>query len=93
VLSSSAEYASHSLCVFLVSCASFQLFPGCFSCGVSQHQRHRDQPDLWWRRQFQDNTFQFNWKTTGLATGCYAVMVSMDDGTTKTRSSPCVNKE
>ncbi len=30
--------------------------------------------------QFQDNTFQFNWKTTGLAAGCYAVIVSLDDG-------------
>ncbi|HET8889234.1 MAG TPA: PxKF domain-containing protein [Candidatus Angelobacter sp.] len=34
--------------------------------------------------QFQDNTFQFNWKTTGLAAGCYAAMVSLDDGTRKT---------
>lgn len=34
--------------------------------------------------QFQDNTFQFNWKTTGLAPGCYAAMVSLDDGTRKT---------
>jgi hypothetical protein len=34
--------------------------------------------------QFQDNTFQFNWKTTGLAPGCYAAMVSMDDGTRQT---------
>jgi predicted extracellular nuclease len=34
--------------------------------------------------QFQDNTFQFNWKTTGLAAGCYAAMVSLDDGTRET---------
>jgi len=34
--------------------------------------------------QFQDNTFQFNWKTSGLASGCYAAMVSLDDGTRKT---------
>jgi uncharacterized protein len=34
--------------------------------------------------QFEGNTFQFNWQTTGLATGCYAVMVSLDDGTRKT---------
>jgi len=34
--------------------------------------------------QFQDSTFQFNWKTTGLAIGCYAAMVSLDDGTRKT---------
>ncbi len=34
--------------------------------------------------QFQDNTFQFNWKTTGLAAGCYAASVSLDDGTRKT---------
>jgi hypothetical protein len=34
--------------------------------------------------QFQDNTFQFNWKTTGLAAGCYAAMVSLDDGTRQT---------
>ena len=34
--------------------------------------------------QFQDNTFQFNWKTTGLPAGCYAAMVSLDDGTRKT---------
>lgn len=34
--------------------------------------------------QFEENTFQFNWKTTGLATGCYAAMVSLDDGTRKT---------
>lgn len=33
--------------------------------------------------QFQDNTFQFNWKTDGLASGCYAVTVSLDDGTRK----------
>lgn len=34
--------------------------------------------------QFQDNTFQFNWKTDGLASGCYAAIVSLDDGTRKT---------
>jgi predicted extracellular nuclease len=34
--------------------------------------------------QFQDNTFQFNWKTSGLAAGCYAASVSLDDGTRKT---------
>jgi predicted extracellular nuclease len=34
--------------------------------------------------QFQDNTFQFNWKTSGLAPGCYAASVSLDDGTRKT---------
>lgn len=34
--------------------------------------------------QFDNNTFQFNWKTTGLATGCYEVLVSLDDGTRKT---------
>jgi uncharacterized protein len=34
--------------------------------------------------QFQDNTFQFNWKTDGLTVGCYAAMVSLDDGTRKT---------
>ena len=34
--------------------------------------------------QFQDNTFQFNWKTTGLAAGCYAASVALDDGTRKT---------
>jgi predicted extracellular nuclease len=34
--------------------------------------------------QFEENTFQFNWKTTGLAVGCYAAMVSLDDGTRKT---------
>ncbi|HEX3094828.1 MAG TPA: PxKF domain-containing protein, partial [Candidatus Angelobacter sp.] len=34
--------------------------------------------------QFQDNTFQFNWKTTGLAPGCYAAMVSLDDSTRQT---------
>jgi predicted extracellular nuclease len=34
--------------------------------------------------QFQDNTFQFNWKTTGLAAGCYVASVSLDDGTRKT---------
>jgi uncharacterized protein len=34
--------------------------------------------------QFQDNTFQFNWKTTGLAAGCYAASVSLDDGTRQT---------
>ncbi|HEX3586497.1 MAG TPA: PxKF domain-containing protein [Candidatus Angelobacter sp.] len=34
--------------------------------------------------QFQDNTFQFNWKTDGLASGCYAATVSLDDGTRKT---------
>ncbi|HZE79507.1 MAG TPA: PxKF domain-containing protein, partial [Candidatus Polarisedimenticolia bacterium] len=34
--------------------------------------------------QFQDNTFQFNWKTSGLASGCYAVTVSLDDGARKT---------
>jgi hypothetical protein len=34
--------------------------------------------------QFQDNTFQFNWKTTGLPAGCYAAMVSLDDGTRQT---------
>jgi predicted extracellular nuclease len=34
--------------------------------------------------QFQDNTFQFNWKTTGLAAGCYAASVSLDDGTRMT---------
>ena len=31
--------------------------------------------------QFDQNTFQFNWKTSGLPAGCYAVMVSLDDGT------------
>lgn len=34
--------------------------------------------------QFQDGTFQFNWKTTGLVAGCYAAIVSLDDGTRKT---------
>jgi uncharacterized protein len=34
--------------------------------------------------QFQDNTFQFNWKTTGLAAGCYGASVALDDGTRKT---------
>ena len=34
--------------------------------------------------QLEQNTFQFNWQTTGLATGCYAVMVVLDDGTRKT---------
>jgi predicted extracellular nuclease len=34
--------------------------------------------------QFEENTFQFNWKTTGLTVGCYAAMVSLDDGTRKT---------
>jgi len=34
--------------------------------------------------QFQDNTFQFNWKTTGLTAGCYAASVALDDGTRKT---------
>ncbi|HZE23667.1 MAG TPA: PxKF domain-containing protein, partial [Blattabacteriaceae bacterium] len=34
--------------------------------------------------QFQDNTFQFNWKTTGLAPGCYSASVSLDDGTRNT---------
>jgi predicted extracellular nuclease len=34
--------------------------------------------------QFQDTTFQFNWKTSGLAPGCYAASVSLDDGTRKT---------
>jgi predicted extracellular nuclease len=34
--------------------------------------------------QFQDNTFQFNWKTDGLAAGCYAATVALDDGTRKT---------
>jgi uncharacterized protein len=34
--------------------------------------------------QFQDNTFQFNWKTDGLASGCYVAIVSLDDGTRKT---------
>jgi hypothetical protein len=34
--------------------------------------------------QIQDNTFQFNWKTTGLAAGCYAASVALDDGTRKT---------
>ena len=34
--------------------------------------------------QFNQNTFQFNWKTTGLAAGCYAAIVSLDDGTRKT---------
>ncbi|HEY2359741.1 MAG TPA: PxKF domain-containing protein [Candidatus Angelobacter sp.] len=34
--------------------------------------------------QFDENTFQFNWKTTGLAAGCYAAIVSLDDGTRKT---------
>jgi predicted extracellular nuclease len=34
--------------------------------------------------QFQDNTFQFNWKTTGLAAGCYAASVALDDGTRQT---------
>jgi len=34
--------------------------------------------------QFQNNTFQFNWKTDGLASGCYAVTVSLDDGARKT---------
>jgi hypothetical protein len=34
--------------------------------------------------QFQDNTFQFNWKTDGLTSGCYAATVSLDDGTRKT---------
>ncbi|MBZ5494108.1 MAG: PxKF domain-containing protein [Acidobacteriia bacterium] len=33
--------------------------------------------------QFQDNTFQFNWKTDGLAAGCYEAIVSLDDGTRK----------
>jgi len=34
--------------------------------------------------QFDQNTFQFNWKTSGLPAGCYAVLVSLDDGTKKT---------
>ena len=34
--------------------------------------------------QFDQNTFQFNWKTSGLVAGCYDVMVSLDDGTRKT---------
>jgi predicted extracellular nuclease len=34
--------------------------------------------------QFNQNTFQFNWKTTGLTAGCYAVIISLDDGTKKT---------
>jgi hypothetical protein len=34
--------------------------------------------------QFQDSTFQFNWKTSGLAPGCYVAIVSLDDGTRKT---------
>ena len=34
--------------------------------------------------QFNQNTFQFNWKTTGLAAGCYAAIVTLDDGTRKT---------
>jgi predicted extracellular nuclease len=34
--------------------------------------------------RLEGNTFQFNWKTTGLAPGCYAVMVALDDGTSKT---------
>jgi len=34
--------------------------------------------------QFIDNTFQFNWKTTGLASGCYVASVTLDDGTRKT---------
>ena len=34
--------------------------------------------------QFNQNTFQFNWKTTGLAAGCYVAIVSLDDGTRKT---------
>jgi hypothetical protein len=34
--------------------------------------------------QFQDSTFQFNWKTSGLASGCYVAIVSLDDGTRKT---------
>jgi hypothetical protein len=34
--------------------------------------------------QFEENTFQFNWKTTDLSTGCYAAIVSLDDGTRKT---------
>jgi hypothetical protein len=34
--------------------------------------------------QFLDNTFQFNWKTSGLASGCYVAIVSLDDGTRKT---------
>ncbi|MFL6314681.1 MAG: PxKF domain-containing protein [Terriglobales bacterium] len=34
--------------------------------------------------QFQDNTFQFNWKTDGLSAGCYSASVSLDDGTRKT---------
>ena len=33
--------------------------------------------------QFDQNTFQFNWSTSGLAPGCYAVIVSLDDGTSK----------
>ena len=34
--------------------------------------------------QFIDNTFQFNWKTTGLTAGCYVASVTLDDGTRKT---------
>jgi hypothetical protein len=34
--------------------------------------------------QLDPNTFQFNWQTSDLATGCYAVMVSLDDGARKT---------
>jgi predicted extracellular nuclease len=34
--------------------------------------------------QVEQNTFQFNWKTSGLTAGCYAVIVSLDDGTKKT---------
>jgi predicted extracellular nuclease len=33
--------------------------------------------------QFLDNTFQFNWQTTGLTAGCYSVAVTLDDGTRK----------
>ena len=31
--------------------------------------------------QENNDTFQFNWKTTGLATGCYVFQLPLDDGT------------
>ncbi|HEY7405917.1 MAG TPA: PxKF domain-containing protein [Candidatus Angelobacter sp.] len=33
--------------------------------------------------QENNDRYQFNWKTTGLATGCYAFLLPLDDGTTQ----------
>jgi hypothetical protein len=31
--------------------------------------------------QENNDTFQFNWRTKGLATGCYVFLLPLDDGT------------